>query len=115
MLTVCSRRDDTHGHRQAIAIDDGIAWVLSWEAEERPGKIDKIDLGTGRVLSSARVGFQPRGLVVAKSSVWVTNLADGTLMRIDPDTVEVSRTLAVGFTSTIFTPVAEQSPPHVPT
>ena len=45
---------------------------------------------------SIEVGSSPAGIAVGDGSVWVTNAGDGTVMRIDPGTGDVTAEMPVG-------------------
>jgi YVTN family beta-propeller protein len=49
-------------------------------------------------VTSIPVGAGPFGIVAGAGSIWVPNLGDGTLMRIDPTTNRVVATIAIGAT-----------------
>jgi DNA-binding SARP family transcriptional activator/DNA-binding beta-propeller fold protein YncE len=55
-----------------------------------------IDPETNRIVDGVRVGDGPAGVVVVGDAVWVANLLDGTVSRVDPDLGEVSRQGQVG-------------------
>ena len=55
-----------------------------------------LDLATGQVAASVRVGSGPAGIAAGAGSIWVTNGADGTVSRIDPRGPHVEQTLVVG-------------------
>jgi virginiamycin B lyase len=59
--------------------------------------VARLDLEDGSVTDpSIRVGSSPAGLATGEGSVWVTNAGAGTVDRVDPETNEVSDTLAAG-------------------
>ena len=44
------------------------------------------------------VGAQPVSVAADESAVWVANAGNGTVSRIDPETNQVVRTIAIGHT-----------------
>jgi len=65
-------------------------WVV-----DPDGYVAQIDPGTGRQTGSVDVGDEPTAVAAGAGSLWVTNSADGTVTRIDPDTL-VATTIPVG-------------------
>ena len=56
-----------------------------------------LDAHTGKVLAVVKVGTTPQdGVIAPDGSVWVPNLGDGTVSRIDPKTNRVTATVRVG-------------------
>ena len=68
----------------------GSVWVVSPD-----GVVLRIDPGSGRVVGSAAVGNGPSAIAAGAGSLWVTNSIDGTVTRIDPETL-VAETIPVG-------------------
>ena len=56
----------------------------------------RIGQSTSAVQNTIRVGRQPIAAVFANGAVWVANGRDGTVSRIDPDTLDVSTTTVGG-------------------
>jgi YVTN family beta-propeller protein len=54
----------------------------------------RIDGATGRS-TEIRVGRIPQGVAVGEGAVWVANARDGTVSRVDPETLDVE-TIEVG-------------------
>jgi outer membrane protein assembly factor BamB len=61
-----------------------------------PNTVVAIDPETNRIVDGVRVGEGPSGVVASGDAVWVANLLDGTVSRVDPDLGEVSRQGQVG-------------------
>jgi YVTN family beta-propeller protein len=65
----------------------------------RPNEVGVVDPSTNTVTDALRVGSSPRGVAVGEGAVWVANLDDKTISRIDPRTHAV-RTFATTATPT---------------
>ena len=65
----------------------------------RPNEVGVVDPSTNTVTDALRVGSSPRGVAVGEGAVWVANLDDKTVSRIDPRTHAV-RTFATTATPT---------------
>ncbi len=61
-----------------------------------PNTVVAIDPETNELVDGVRVGEGPAGVAVDAGAVWVANLLDGTVSRVDPDLGEVSRQGQVG-------------------
>ena len=48
------------------------------------GTVTAVDTVTGRVLTTYRVGIEPRGLAWSGGAVWVANQLSNTVSRIVP-------------------------------
>jgi YVTN family beta-propeller protein len=57
-------------------------------------EVAAIDPGSNRVTAVVPVGARPRGLAFSSGSLWVANLDDQTISRVDPRTGRVVRTIA---------------------
>jgi ABC-type transport system substrate-binding protein/DNA-binding SARP family transcriptional activator len=68
----------------------GSIWVV-----DPDGFVSRIDADSGRRVGSVDVGNAPSAIAAGAGSVWVTNRDDGTVTRIDPETL-VPRTIPVG-------------------
>jgi YVTN family beta-propeller protein len=77
----------------SAALDDDALWVTN-EADD---SVSRIDLSSGQVTGSIRVGRIPRAIATGAGAAWVANTRDGTVTRIDPETLDVT-TIAVGGT-----------------
>ncbi|HET9442250.1 MAG TPA: hypothetical protein VFO65_02935, partial [Acidimicrobiales bacterium] len=81
----------------SFAVGDGDLWVLMAETgPDTPAALRRIEARTGRELGRAEVGPEPMAVAAAGGSVWVTNRDDGTLLRLDPGTLEVRQVVVVG-------------------
>lgn len=61
-----------------------------------PNTVVAIDPETNRIVDGVRVGDGPAGVAVDASAVWVANLLDGTVSKVDRELGEVSRQGQVG-------------------
>ena len=76
-----------------IVADETTVWV---EDACESSTMFQIDPSTGKVLGTAAVGEDTRGLALAKGSLWVANSSDGTVSQVDARTRQVQRTIRVG-------------------
>jgi YVTN family beta-propeller protein len=75
-----------------IALGAGGAWVtLAYD-----DSVARIDLATGAVQNTIRVGRRPVGVAVGAGSVWIANSGDGTVTKLDPESGRVVDTIPVG-------------------
>ena len=75
----------------AAAAGAGAVWTTLYGAAE----LVRIDHRTGHV-RRAHVGSNPFDVAVAGRHVWVTSFDDGTITSLNPSSLEVEQTLAVG-------------------
>src|SRR5919198_5769234 len=68
----------------------GSIWVVHPD-----GFVSRIDSNSARRVASVGVGNGPSAIAAGASSLWVTNSADGTVTRIDPETL-LTTTIPVG-------------------
>jgi YVTN family beta-propeller protein len=66
----------------------------------RGNTIVEIDPGANRVVGSIPVGARPDAVVAAAGSLWVANLDDATVSRVDDQAGAVERTIATGRAAT---------------
>jgi YVTN family beta-propeller protein len=59
----------------------------------RPNSVAVIDPKTNKVVADVKVGTRPGAVAVGEGAVWVANLDDSTLSRVNPKTREVERTI----------------------
>jgi YVTN family beta-propeller protein len=59
----------------------------------RPNSVAVIDLKTNKLVADVAVGIRPGPVDFGGGAVWVANLDDSTLSRINPNTREVERTI----------------------
>jgi YVTN family beta-propeller protein len=59
----------------------------------RPNSVAIIDPKTNKVVADVKVGTRPGAVAVGEGAVWVANLDDSTLSRINPKTREMERTI----------------------
>ena len=75
--------------RPALAAFESI-WIVSPD-----GIVLRVDPASMRVVESVAVGNVPSAIAAGAGSVWVTNSHDGTVTRIDPETL-VTKPIQVG-------------------
>jgi DNA-binding SARP family transcriptional activator/DNA-binding beta-propeller fold protein YncE len=66
----------------------------------KPNSVVAVDPDGNRVVGFASVGASPRGVAVTNDSVWVANSADGTVSRIDADTLAPMQTIGIAAQAT---------------
>jgi len=76
-----------------LALAGGTTGPKRLIAADGAGALDPV---TGQVAASVAVGSAPAGVAAGAGSIWVTNGADGTVTRIDPNGPHVEQILAVG-------------------
>ena len=102
-----SRRGDFIGGRElgviptALATGYGAVWVALHDPTRPAAALWEVDAVTVRVTHTITLGKGTSVLLgldvaVGAGSVWVTNYEDGTLVRIDPKTLTVVKTIHVG-------------------
>jgi SARP family transcriptional regulator, regulator of embCAB operon len=72
-----------------IAVGDGVVWSASAEA------LWRMDPATGRFTGSVQLGHTPVSVTLADDAVWVAN-SDGVVLRVDPDSQTVAKTIPLG-------------------
>jgi YVTN family beta-propeller protein len=60
-----------------------------------PNSLAAIDVRSGRVTATVAVGARPGAVTFGAGSLWVTNLDDQTISRVDPATLGTLRTIPV--------------------
>ncbi|HVM40197.1 MAG TPA: hypothetical protein VM618_05390 [Acidimicrobiia bacterium] len=83
-----------------VAVGAGGVWMVGtdFRNEERPpqGTLVRLDPATGRVTDRLDLGEgAPSSVAVGHGSVWVTDSREDRVLRIDPEDVEVDRSIAV--------------------
>lgn len=77
-----------------------LATVFATAGSDEPITLPGNSLGVldaaGRVLGSVPVGTNPTAVAYGGGSLWVANQSDDTVMRVDPDTRQVTQTFPVG-------------------
>lgn len=92
---------------ESLAVEDSISLgsapqgLVSWGnylyiAENSTNSVTVYDLGARRVVQNIHVGFGPSRFVVNDSSVYVTNVLDGTISVIPGGQLNVSKEVVVG-------------------
>jgi YVTN family beta-propeller protein len=66
-----------------------------WTSNDLTKTLWKIDLATGHFTGSVRLGRPPVGVAFGEGAVWVLG-SDGTLLRVDPKSETVVRTIRLG-------------------
>ncbi len=83
----------------SAAIAAGVAWLAGGAGSSplgAPNSLVAIGLRDDRVEGSVPVGADPDAITLGAGSVWVANLDDETVSRVDPATMTAVRTLPVG-------------------
>lgn len=85
------RIGETSGWRYRMAVGEGAIWVLA------PTSLWRIDSTTKRFVGSVPLGHSEEGSSVATGdgAVWVAN-PEGILLRVDPDSQSVAKTIPLG-------------------
>jgi YVTN family beta-propeller protein len=68
-----------------------------------PNSVAVIDIGEGRVVETVQVGIRPGPVAVGVGGIWVGNLDDDTVSRIDPATRAVLRNIQLPATPDAIT------------
>jgi YVTN family beta-propeller protein len=106
LMRVSPRGDFTGGRElgvipTALAIGYGAVWVTLPDPTRPLAALWEVDPATVRVTHTITLGKGTSVLLgldvaIGAGSVWVTNYEDGTLVRIDPKTLTVVKTIHVG-------------------
>lgn len=95
------------GTSVGIAVGEGAVWVseiggtLS-RIDPRSGAITEIDLGTTETVNGIQITAEPGvifGDAIGFGSIWVSDLGDGLVIRVDPATLRVIDRISVGLSS----------------
>jgi YVTN family beta-propeller protein len=73
-----------------IQVGQGGVWLMTFN-----GKVLHVDRRTGRILAQVPGTFEAADLAVGAEGVWVYDQHQGTVLRIDPGTNQVVRTIPV--------------------
>jgi DNA-binding beta-propeller fold protein YncE len=73
-----------------IRVGQGGVWLMTFD-----GKLLRLDPRTGRVVAQVPGAFQAADLAVGAEGVWVYDQHQGAVLRIDPDTNRIVRTIQV--------------------
>jgi YVTN family beta-propeller protein len=68
-----------------------------------PNSVAAIDIRTNRVVAHAGVGTRPGAIAYGSGSLWIANLDDQTVSRVDPRTLQTLRTLSLAAPPTDIT------------
>jgi streptogramin lyase len=77
---------------QTVAGNASGLWVTDWDAN----LLLRLDPQTLRMIAEIDVGPQPKGILLAGSSVWIANTHGGTVDRVDVTKNRVAATVTVG-------------------
>jgi streptogramin lyase len=85
------RIGETSGWRYRVAVGEGAIWVLA------PASLWRIDPATSRFVGSVPLGHHEEGSSVAtgNGAVWIAT-SEGILLRVDPQSQTVARTIPLG-------------------
>jgi DNA-binding SARP family transcriptional activator/streptogramin lyase len=82
-----------------VAAAVGVVLALATRSGESvtvaPGSVAVLD-EDGKLVGDVPIGGRPVSLAVDDDAVWVANADDGTVLRIDPDSLEVVETIGLG-------------------
>jgi hypothetical protein len=108
-----------------VAVGDGYLWSLAAGQGDSPTTtvLVKIDPDTGSIIGSQPLGATATNIVIGGGFVWLTTLPDprignlqsGTLIQVDPSTLQVLHTLKVSGLSSSDAPVFADEMLWVPT
>ena len=73
-----------------ILLDGGDALELS------PNSVAVLDAGTGDLVDDIAVGVRPDDVAIGLGSVWIANLDDDSITKIDPESLSVDATISPG-------------------
>ena len=85
----------------AVFAAAALAFVLLRDSEGglsavTPNSVGVVDPGSNKLVAEVPVGIDPESVAVGEGAVWVANVEDETVTRIDPVTRERGRTIDVG-------------------
>ncbi|MFL5894283.1 MAG: ABC transporter substrate-binding protein [Thermoleophilaceae bacterium] len=75
----------------AVSVGHGAVWLIDADANS----VTRIDRSTGDI-ESVPVGNAPSAIAIGPSGVWVTLRADDVLLRLNPDSAAITKTIRVG-------------------
>jgi streptogramin lyase len=76
-----------------------VAYGSVWVTGPVNGELYQIDPQTNTIISTTKVNQTPKLLTSGADSIWVLNLGDGTVQRIDPTSAKVEATIDTGVDS----------------
>ncbi|MET0937826.1 MAG: BTAD domain-containing putative transcriptional regulator [Gaiellaceae bacterium] len=89
--TPLGRIGESHGYRARITVAEGAIWLASRQS------LWRFDPATKRLLGSVHVGPRAEGSVAAgPGAVWIMSFSDRALLRVDPDSETVAKTIPFG-------------------
>jgi peptide/nickel transport system substrate-binding protein len=60
-----------------------------------PNSVAEIDVGSGRVVAAATVGVRPGSIAFGSGSLWIANLDDQTISRVDPHSLRTLKNITL--------------------
>ena len=72
-------------------------------ANVAPNSLAVIDAHSNRVVGAVAVGVRPSAVATGEDSIWVANLDDKTVSRVDPQTLSLQRNISLTSTPTGLT------------
>jgi streptogramin lyase len=91
-------RIDVEGSPGAVIAAAGAVWVHDWVG----GRLVKVNARTNRIEQTLAVGSTNSDIAFAAGSVWAID-ERGQLVRVDPDTVEVTKRVGLGAAAPVVT------------
>lgn len=89
------RKIDVKPDSYAATFGFGRVWITNTGPEDgsEPGTVQCIDPLENRAIATIKAGPKPRFLAAGAGAVWVLNQGDGTVTRIDPQSLKVVATV----------------------
>jgi YVTN family beta-propeller protein len=85
------RIGEWHGYQKRITVGDGAVWVVTQQS------LWRLDPATNRFLGSIHLGPRAEGSVAAGAgALWVMSFRDRALLRLDPESGTVAKTIPLG-------------------
>jgi streptogramin lyase len=97
-------RIDVGGSPGGVIAAAGAMWVHDWER----GRLLKVDARTNRIVKTLTVGTSNADIAFAAGAVWTID-ARGSLLRVEPDTAEVTQRVPLGASATLPTDASQGS------
>jgi streptogramin lyase len=82
---------DVGGPPATVIAAAGAIWVHDWDG----GRVVKVDARTNRAVTAIPVGSSSSDMTFAAGAIWVIDARQG-LLRIDPNTIEVTKRIPLG-------------------
>jgi streptogramin lyase len=74
---------------ESVAVGNGLVWV----SDSEKNRVLRIDPTTDKVVGETKVGGLPRYIAWDSTGLWVLNQLEGSVMQLDPDSGEVTKTI----------------------